>query len=193
MRSISNYKELFENIEPEFMAGSISISRRENPNILLVLYSLSRWEIALRLIIVAVFSLLSFLIGNDKMLVFVNLILISIVLLMIWSFLVSRSITTIVDRESESMYIKKHGLFGSEINSSLRIVAVSNVKGAVMKGRRHRNRRVYYETLLDCDYSRRIPLTGRYLTVDECRMCVKTINKFLKTTDAANENYKETK
>ncbi len=192
MRSISNYKKLFEDIEPEFMAGSISISRRENPNMLLVLYSPSRWEIALRLIVVAVFSLLTLLIGNDKMLVFVNLILISIVLLMIWSFLVSRSITTIVDPESESMYIKKHGLFGSEINSSLKVVAVSNVKGAVMKGRRYRYR-THYEALLDCGYSRRVPLTGRYLTVDECRMCVKTINRFLKTTDAVDENYKETK
>src|SRR5580765_2258041 len=102
------------------MAGSISISRSENPKILLVLYSLSRWEVALRLIIVVVFSLLSFLIGANKILVPVNFFLISIVLLMVWSFLVSRSITTIVDRESGSMYIKKHGLFGSEINSSLK-------------------------------------------------------------------------
>lgn len=192
MRDLSSYKKLFEDIEPEFMAGSISISRRENPNILLVLYSLSRWEVASRLIIVAVFSLLSFLIGADKMLVFVNLFLISIVLLMVWSFIVSRSITTIVDRESGSMYIKRHGLFGSEINSSLKIVAVSNVKGVVMMGRRQRYR-AYYEALLDYGYSRRIPLTGRYLTIDECRMCVKTINRFLRTTDNADESYKETK
>ena len=187
MRDLSSYKKLFEDIEPEFMAGSISISRREPPNILLVLYSLSRWEVALRLIVVAVFSLLSFLIGTAKMLVFVSLFLISIVLLMVWSFIVSRSITTIVDRESGSMYIKKHGLFGSEINSSLKIVAVSNVKGAVMKGRRQRYR-AYYEALLDYGYSTRIPLTGRYLTIDECRMCVKTINKFLKTNDNADES-----
>jgi len=192
VRDLSSYKKLFEDIEPEFMAGSISISRRENPNILLVLYSLSRWEVASRLIIVAVFSLLSFLIGADKMLVFVNLFLISIVLLMVWSFIVSRSITTIVDRESGSMYIKRHGLFGSEINSSLKIVAVSNVKGVVMMGRRQRYR-AYYEALLDYGYSRRIPLTGRYLTIDECRMCVKTINRFLRTTDNADESYKETK
>jgi len=192
LRNITSYKKLFEDIEPEFMAGSISISRRENPNILLVLYLLSRWEIALRLIIVAVFSLLSFLIGTDKMLVFVNLFLISIVLLMVWSFIVSRSITTIIDRESGSMYIKKHGLFGSEINSSLKIVAMSNVKGAVMKGRRYRYRD-YYEALLDYGYYRRIPLTGRYLTIDECRICVKTINRFLQTNDNADESDKETK
>jgi len=134
VRDLSTYKKLFEDVEPEFMAGSISISRRENPDILLVLYSLSRWEVALRLIVVAVFLLLSFLIGADKVLVFVNLFLISMVLLMIWSFIVSRSITTIVDRESGSMYIKKHGLFGSEINSSLKIVAVSTVKGTVNEG-----------------------------------------------------------
>jgi len=192
VRDLSTYKKLFEDVEPEFMAGSISISRRENPDILLVLYSLSRWEVALRLIVVAVFLLLSFLIGADKVLVFVNLFLISMVLLMIWSFIVSRSITTIVDRESGSMYIKKHGLFGSEINSSLKIVAVSTVKGAVMKGRRQRHR-AYYEVLLDYGYPRRIPLTGRYLTIDECRMCVKTINRFLRTTDNADESYKETK
>ena len=192
MRSISSYMKLFEDIQPEFMAGSISISRRENPNILLVLFSLSRWEVALRLIVVVVFSLLSFLISTDKMFVFVNLFLISIVLLIVWSFIVSRSITTIVDRESGSMYIKKHGLFGSEINSSLKIVAMSKVKGAVMKGRRQRYR-AYYETLLDYGYSRRIPLTGRYLTIDECRMCVKTVNRFLKTNDSADESYKETK
>jgi len=192
VRSISSYEKLFEDIEPEFMAGSISISRSENPKILLVLFSLSRWEVALRLIVVAVFSLLLFLIGTDKMLVFVNLFLVSIVLIMVWSFIVSRSITTIVDRESGSMYIKTHGLFGSEINSLLKVVAASNVRGAVMKGRRQRYR-AYYEALLDYGSSRRIPLTGRYLTIDECRICVKTINRFLKTNDNADESDKETK
>ena len=90
------------------------------------------------------------------------------------------------------MYIKKHGLFGSEIDSSLKIVTVLNVKGAVMKGRRQRYR-AYYEVLLDYGDSRRIPLTGRYLTIDECRMCVKTINRFLKINDKADESYKKTK
>jgi len=192
VRDLSSYKKLFEDIEPEFMAGSISISRSIKPKILLVLYSLSRWEITLRLIVVAVFLSLSFLIGANKIYIAINFFLISIVLLMVWSFIASRSITTFVDGESGLMYIKKHGLFDSEIDSSLKIFAMSNVKGAVMKGRRYKYR-VYYEALLDYGYSRGIPLTGRYLTIDECRICVKTINRFLKTNNNADEGYKETK
>ena len=180
MRNISNYKELFANIEPEFAADSISISERKEPNMLMVFYALPRSRKFISFIILVAFSFLVFLIDADEMLIYtsIKLYLISVVLLILLTFIAARSVTTVFDGESGAIYIKKHGLFGTELNSSLEIVAVSKVKKVVMMRRRIQYRD-YFEVLLDTNSSRRVPLTGKYLTFAECQILVKTIYRYL--------------
>ena len=181
MKSISSYKELFDDIEPEYQSNRISIAERKNLKTLLALYTPSPWEYILSVCFMLI--ILLYLISGNEIDDITYFILIIALPFFLWLLFVTRSITTVVDYgEDESLYVKKHGLFGSELNSSLEIISVLNVKNVVMK--RHISRyRDRFEVLLDYDHSRRIPLTGKSLTFEECQIFAEAINKFLKIKD----------
>lgn len=182
MKSLDEQLDLFDRAELVHESKRLTIKRGSHA--LLVSYKAS-WIEYFWLFYLIVLAFLPVLVGSTQYDFF--LFLFFIVVIPFWSLKNMFSLTTLIDLDrTYEILIKKHGLFGTRLNSSMVKLTKENVTDVVVS--RYPGRlRTSYQVGLRVDGSRTVPVTGVNITSEDAQNCNDAIRKTLQLRDRPEE------